>query len=111
MKKFTLILLTFLFTSCGIAQVGQAPLVKTNATVHTIIGEEAVLTVSSELSYTVPAGTLEAEKEYVFWLEVVDCHTCKNRKAVVVAAHYTTGQVQRDQKATSDSLSHRKILK
>lgn len=100
-----------LFTSCGIAQVEQAPLVKTNATVHTIIGEEAVLSVSSDLSYTVPAGVLEVNKEYVFWLEVTGCNNCKNRTANVVAAVYTTSQVQRDQKAASDSLSNRKILK
>ena len=111
MKNILPLLLLFLFTSCGIAQVEQAPLFKTNATVHSIIGDQANLVVSSELSFTVPAGTLEANKEYVFWLDVTGCHTCKNRKAIVAGAHYTGGQIQRDQAATAKELSNRKIIR
>lgn len=111
MKKLVLILVTLLFSSCGIAQVEQAPLFKTNATVHTVIGEVAILTVSSDLSFTVPAGTLVKDKEYVFWLDVTGCHTCKSRQANVAAAIYTVGQIQADQKAAAESLSNRKIIK
>jgi len=110
--KYLLLPIAFFLTSCGIAQVEPSPLVKTLGTVHTIIGEQAILqTPNSQISYTVPTGILELEKEYVFWLDVTGCHSCSNRKAVVVGAVYTTGQVQRDQAAMSKKLSNRRILK
>ena len=111
MKNLAILLFLSMFSSCGIAQVEQAPLVRVNAYVQEITGDTAKLQPSTpDITYEVAAGYLVAEKECVFWLEVHET-TGRTRKATVVGWAYTTGQVQRDQAATAKELSNRKIIR
>jgi len=110
--KYFLLLLFFSLFACGSAQVEQKPLYKTNATVQNIFGEVAILQPNDfSISYTVPADSLELNMEYVFWLDITDCHKCKNIKAIVIKKAYTTYQAQRDQAKISKELSNRVIIK
>ncbi len=112
MKSLLLLFgLCFCLGGCASAQVEQRPLYKTNATVQNIFGEVAILQPNDfTKNYIVASDSLELHKEYVFWLDIVDCHTCKNIKAIVFRKAFTTYQVQRDQEKISKELSNRKIL-
>ncbi len=107
-----LFILSILFIGCASAQVEQKPIHKTNATVQYIIGDKAVLQPNdSRISYEVaPDSTLIQNKEYVFWLDIVDCHNCRIIKAVIVDKAFTTYQAQRDQEAISKALANRRII-
>lgn len=110
--KSLLLLLCFCLFGCASAQVEQRPLYKTNATVQNIFGEVAILQPNDfTKSYTVPVDDLELHKEYVLWLDIIDCHFCKNIQAVVVRKALTTYQAQRDQEKISKELSNRVIIK
>ncbi len=113
MKRILLLLfIPLCLSSCVSAQVEQRPLYITNATVQNILGDVAILQPNDYTkSYTVPVDSLELHKEYVFWLDIVDCHNCKTIKAIVVRKAFTTYQVQRDQKKISEELSNRVIIK
>ncbi len=114
MKKLLLLLIFgFFISGCGIAQVQEKPIYRTNATVQYIIGDKAVLQPNdSSISYEVtPDSTLIMHKEYVFWLEFTDCNNCRIIKAVIVHKAFTTYQVQGDQEEISKKLSNRKIIR
>lgn len=109
MKKLILLALLFSLTSCNAQRIEQLPLTKVNAWVQEKGDEIDKLQPSNpEITYAVPAGDFEADKEYVFWLEV---HQDKGRtrKAVVVRYAITTAQAQRDQAKAAEELSNRKI--
>lgn len=112
MKKLLLLFILFSLTGCASAQVDQKPLYRVVAFVQDKGKETARLQPDdSSVSYLVPSGEFENEKEYVFYLEITDCGDCRTRKAIVVDHAITTGQAQRDQEASARELSNRKIIK
>jgi len=110
MKKVLIILLLLIATSCSGQRIEQAPLYRQVASVSDIIGERAILSAGKYSNYNVPADSLQKFKEYVFYLEIVDCGECTTKKAIVIAWAYTTGQIQRDQAKNANKFKYRKIL-
>lgn len=110
MKRIFLLLLLLSFTACSAQKIDQIPLTKVNAFVQEKGEEVAKLQPSNtRITYSVPTGEFEDEKEYTFWLEVHQT-TGRTRKASVVKYAMTTAQAQRDQAQAAKEVSHRKII-
>ena len=110
MKHLILLIALISLTSCAGQKIEQKPLYKQVASVSEIIGERAILSAGKYSNYNVPADSLQKFKEYVFYLEIVDCGECTTKKAIVIAWAYTTGQIQRDQAKNANKFKYRKIL-
>lgn len=113
MKKLILLIaLSFSVTSCVAQKIEQKPLKKVIAYVDKY--EETVRlnpTNDNSVSYLVPDGEYQKNKEYVFWIEIYDCEDCRTVKASVDSFAITTGQAQRDQAEAAKKVSNRKIIK
>lgn len=111
LSKCLLILSLFLITGCAAsAQTDMKPLKKVVAYVDKYQGIIRLdPSHNSKITYDVPDGDYEHNKEYVFWLDVMDCHDCRTKKAVVVKYAITTQQAQRDQEKCAKELANRKI--
>lgn len=113
MKNLILLLVFgFMFTSCSAQKIKQVPVKKVIAYVDKIEGAVRLdPTHDASKNYFVNEGEFLQGKEYVFWLEVVDCDKCRSVKAVVVAYAITTNQAQRDQEEQKKLLSNRTIIR
>ncbi len=106
---FTLLFCLSLF-SCSAQKTTPKPIYRAVATVSDITGDRAILSAGRFTNYSVPNDSLELFKEYVFWMEIVDCGNCPTKKAVIIDKVYTTGQVQKDQETAAKKLSNRAII-
>lgn len=111
MKNLFLTLLFCLsLISCSAQKTTPKPVYRTVATVSDISGDRAMLSAGKYSNYSVPNDSLELFKEYVFWMDIVDCGNCPTKKAVILDKVYTTSQVQKDQEAAAKKLSNRAII-
>ena len=109
MKKL-LILLLLITVSCSAQKTTQAKLYKKVATVSDIIGDRAMLSSGKYTNFNAPADDLEVFKEYVFYLEIVDCEDCPTKRVVILAKCLTTGQIQKDQETNAKKFSNRSVI-
>lgn len=109
MKKLILLALLLSLNSCFAQKVEQGPLKKVKAWVQEKGDEVDKLQPSDPgITYKVESGAFEADKEYVFWLEVHETNG-RTRKASVVKYAMTTAQAQIDQAKAAEEVSNRKI--
>jgi hypothetical protein len=45
---------------------------------------------------------IQVEKEYVFWVRLIDCAECRTKDVEILRADFTTFQIQKDQKTSAD---------